>query len=458
MITFLNRNVMQPLLARKDRSRHLEYLRFLEQTQYDPPEVIRARQLAALKVALNHAWDTVPYYRAAWTKAGVHPSDVRTLRDLEAFPVLTKSDIRRHERALISSCFDPAKLRLKRTSGSTGVPLNIRIDEPALQWKAACTLRSDEWSGYRLGQRVAKVWGNPEYRHFGWKGRLRNFFFDRAVYLDTLNLTKDRIAEFANRLLRHQPGLIFGHAHSLYLLACSLRKAKIDGIRPNGIISTAMVLHGWERTAIEKVFDCPVTNRYGCEEVSLIASECELHEGLHINSDSVYAEPNPSTPSPLRGGVREGSFLVTDLSNRAMPLIRYQNGDVVVGSGRACRCGRGLPMIERIEGREADYVLTPSGRLISGISLTENFALLITGAAQVQIVQDAIDHLVIRLVPDDEFGDASYRQIAKLVDETFGESVRYEVDLVDAIPQEPTGKYRFCISKVARDHLQAMSA
>lgn len=448
MLTFLNRNVMHPLMARREGSRHLEYLRILERTQFDSPDVIRDRQLDSLKAMLGHAFETVPYYKAAWTKADVHPSDVKCLEDLEAFPVLTKNDIRRHERALISSSFDPAKLRLKRTSGSTGVPLNVRIDEPAAQWKAACTLRSDQWSGYRLGQRVAKVWGNPEYRHFGWKGRLRNFLFDRAVYLDTLNLTDARIAEFAERLRRHRPGLIFGHAHSLYLLACSLRKAKIDGIRPNGIISTAMILHDWQRSAIEAAFNCPVTNRYGCEEVSLIASECEVHNGLHINCDSVYAEPTTDA-SPL---------LVTDLCNRAMPLIRYQIGDVAAGSGRMCKCGRGLPMLDRIEGREADYVITPSGRLISGISLTENFALLIAGAAQVQIVQEALDRLMIRIVPDEQFGDASHRQIADLIEETFGESVRYEVDLVEAIPQESTGKFRFCISKVSREHLEATIA
>lgn len=449
MLDYLNRNIMKPLLARKDRSRHLTHLRHLERTQFDSPEVIRARQLIALKVTLQHAWDTVPFYRAAWARAGVHPSDVKRLEDLEAFPILTKSDIRRHERALISSLYDPTKLRLKRTSGSTGVPLNIRMDEPAVQWKAACTIRSDQWSGYRLGQRVAKVWGNPEYRHFGWKGRVRNFLFDRAVYLDTLNLDDARIAEFASRLRRHRPGLLFGHAHSLYLLACSLRKAKIDDIRPSGIISTAMLLHDWQRKAIEQVFGCPVTNRYGCEETSLIACECEEHHGLHINSDSLYTET---------GDGSAGNLILTDITNRGMPLIRYQIGDVVIGSNRTCRCGRGLPLIERIEGREADYVLTPSGRLISGISLTENFALLITGAAQVQIVQDAVDRLLIRLVPDDDFCDASYRQIEDLVEETFGDSVRYEVELVDAIPQEPSGKYRFCISKVARAHLEAMSA
>jgi len=451
MIDFLNRHVMHPLFAKKGRSRHLDYLRYLEQTQFDPPEGIRARQLVALKITLQHAWDTAPYYRAAWRKAGVHPSDVGALADLEAFPILTKQDIRRHEKALISSAFDASKLRLKRTSGSTGVPLNIRIDEPAVQWKTACTIRSDQWSGYRLGQRVAKVWGNPEYRHFGWKGRLRNFFLDRAVYLDTLNLTDVRIAEFAARLRRHRPGLIFGHAHSLYLLACSLKKAKIDDIRPKGIISTAMLLHDWQRTAIERIFDCPVTNRYGCEEVSLIASECEVHQGLHLNSDSIYLEI-------VKPNYGNEWACVTDLSNRAMPLIRYQVGDVVVGSDRTCRCGRGMPMIERIEGREADYVLTPSGRLISGISLTENFALLITGAAQVQIVQESLEELVIRLVPDETFNATSRRQIADLVEETFGPTMRYAVELVEAIPQEASGKYRFCISKVARDHLQAMSA
>ncbi len=447
MLDFLNRRVMHPFMAWRAGSNHLQHLRELRLSQFDPPEVIRARQLFAVRAQLHHAYATVPYYRTAWNWAGVHPDDVKSLEDLEAFPILTKADIRRHERALISSEFDVSKLRVKRTSGSTGVPLNIYIDEPAVQWKTACTLRSDQWSGWRLGQRVAKVWGNPEYRHFGLKGRLRNFFFDRAVYLDTLNLNDERIAEFAARIRRQRPGLIFGHAHSLYLLACSLKKSRVMDVRPNGIISTAMLLHDWQRAVIEKVFGCPVTNRYGCEEVSLIASECEEHHGLHVNADSVYTEVMSC-----------GKLLVTDLSNRAMPLIRYQIGDVVVPSQRCCKCGRGLPLIERIDGRDADYVLTPAGQLISGISLTENFALLIPGTAQMQIVQESLYELRIRLVPDDEFGPDSRRKIGELVEETFGPDVRYDVELVDAIPQEPSGKYRFCISKVAREHLEAMSA
>lgn len=447
MLDFLNRHIMHPLMAWRAGSQHLHQLRELRRTQFDPPDVIRERQLVALQRQLRHAYATVPYYRAAWDSAGVRPEEVKSLADLESFPVLTKADIRRHERSLISSEFDIGKLRLKRTSGSTGVPLNIYIDESAVRWKAACTLRSDEWSGWRLGQRVAKVWGNPDYRHFGFKGRLRNYFFDRAVYLDTLNLNDHRIAEFTGTIRRHRPGLIFGHAHSLYLLALSLKKNNVRDIRPGGIISTAMLLHDWQRAVIEQVFSCPVTNRYGCEEVSLIASECEEHSGLHVNADSILTEMDGST----------GQLLVTDLTNRAMPLIRYRIGDVVVPSSRVCPCGRGLPLIERVEGREADYVLTPSGQLISGISLTENFALLIPGTAQIQIVQESLAALHIRLVPDADFGPESRRKIAELVRDTFGLGVQHEIELVEAIPQEPSGKYRFCISKVAHEHLRAMN-
>jgi phenylacetate-CoA ligase len=449
MLTFLNRRVAQPFFARRAKSRFLDHLRVLEQTQFDPPAVVAARQLAALKVQLRHAYATVPYYRAAWDAADVHPDDVKTLADLEAFPVVTKADIRTHETDLLSTAYRGAKLRVKRTSGSTGVPLTVRVDEPAMQFKHACTIRSDQWSGYRLGQRVAKVWGNPEFLHHGWRGRLRNRLLDRAVYLDTIHLTDDKIAAFAAQLRRHRPGLVFGHAHSLYLVACHLKKAGVTDIRPDGIIATAMVLHDYQRKVIEAVFGTPVTNRYGCEEVGLVACECEKHAGLHVNADSLVVEAPAGKP---------GRLLVTDLVNRAMPLVRYQIGDVAVGGTAACACGRGLPLLERIEGREADYVVTPAGTLISGISLTENFALLIDGTAQVQIVQETVHDLRIRLVAGDGFGPASRGQIEKLVRDTFGPAVRFAVELVDAIPQEASGKYRFCISHVARDHLRALSA
>jgi phenylacetate-CoA ligase len=339
---------------------------------------------------------------------------------------------------------------LKTTSGSTGVPLKVLLDEPGAQFKYGGVIRADEWSGYRLGQRVAKVWGNPEYRHFGLKGRLMNHFVDRAIYLDTIHLDEARIKVFAQSLRKHQPGLIFGHAHSLYLLACALEKSKIDDIRPNGIISTAMPLHDYQRAVLKRVFGVNPTNRYGCEEVSLIACECEQHTGLHLFAENVYTE--------VKGGGSTGPLLVTDLSNKAMPLIRYQIGDVVTMADKPCACGRGLPVIEKVEGRDADYVVTPAGRLISGISLTENFAVLIDGAAQVQLIQEEVTHLRVRMVRGTEFNTTSEQQVKQLVLDTFGPTMRYDLEFVETIPQEPSGKYRFCVSKVANEYLRNLSA
>jgi phenylacetate-CoA ligase len=437
-----NRIVVQPLVARKNGSRHLAHLRDLERTQWHDPEVIRARQWTALKATLDHAYASVPYYRKAWQAAGIEPRDIRSWQDFARLPIVTKAAIREQESEFLSDRYDRATLIVKRTSGSTGVPLTIRIDEASKQLKYAATLRSDQWSGWRIGERVAKVWGNPEYRTHGLRGRLRNAIVERAVYLDTLNITHATFDQFIHQMRRRPPGLIFGHAHSLYLLAERLEAHGASDLRPHGMIATAMPLHRWQRVVIERVFGTRVTDRYGCEEVSLIASECEVHEGMHINADCVITE--------VEAGGRTGNLLITDLTNPAMPLIRYRNGDVVTLSDHRCSCGRGLPMMESIQGRDADYVITPTGAMISGISLTENFALKVNGTAQMQLVQERVDRLRIRIVPAREFGEASRRQIAGLVRETFGDGVAHEVELVERIPQEPSGKYRFCISHVPR--------
>jgi phenylacetate-CoA ligase len=452
----LIRNVVGPLWAKWERSPYLRHLSWLRDHQYDPPEVVVSRQWRALKNLLRHAYRSVPYYRHLFDERGLSPSALQSPADFEKIPVLTKSDIRASGSALLSNCYDGIRLHRKTTSGSTGVALSIWVDDDSLQWKRACTLRSDEWSGWKLGERVAKLWGNPDYLRRGMRGRIRNAVLDRARYLNTLKMDEAALAHFARKLRKKPASLLFGHAHSVYLFAEYVRANRLTRLRPRGIITTAMVLHEWQRRTIENVFKCKVTNRYGSEEVSLIACECECHDGLHVNADGVYVEVlrdgRPAGPGEA------GSVVVTDLTNRAMPLIRYQIGDVAVLSGRVCACGRGLPLLERLEGREADYVVTADGELISGISLTENFALHVPGLAQLQIVQEAVDRFVFRIVRGPEFGAASLQRIGALVAERFGPGVAHECAFVDRIPQEPSGKYRFCISRVANPFSRAREA
>jgi phenylacetate-CoA ligase len=250
------------------------------------------------------------------------------------------------------------------------------------------------------------------------------------------------MARFATLVLEKRPSLLWGHAHSLYLLARFWESRSYPQPPLKGVLSTAMVLHAHEREKIQEIFGVPVFDRYGCEEVSLIGSECEAHEGLHVNSDSLFVEIDQ------RDAEAAGHVLVTDLRNRGMPFIRYEVGDRGLWSDQPCSCGRTYPLLQGIMGRVADYLVTPDGDLVSGISLTENFATLIAGVRQVQIVQDELTHLLIRVVPEPEFEATGPQATADLVRERFGPEMRFDIELVQRIPQEATGKYRFTICRV----------
>jgi phenylacetate-CoA ligase len=443
----ITRHLIAPAWAAWEGSEYLRHYRQLKKTEFDPQEVVRARQWQAIKRMLQHAYERSPFWRDRLDGTGLKPADIQSLDDYRRVPVLTKADLRSYGHRILAQGFERQSLYRKRTSGSTGIAVEVLVDDAALQHQRACTLRYDQWSGWRQGERIAQLWGDPGSLHQGLRGWLRRQLLDRTTYLDTLKINEQKLAQFADALRRRPPSLLIGHAHSLYLLAKFYRGHGLPNWQPRGIISAAMVLHGWERREIESVFGCPVTNRYGCEEVSLIACQCERHRGLHINTDGVYVElvrPDGTAAEPGQ----PGAVVVTDLRNRAMPILRYQIGDMAVLDENTCQCGRGMPMLARVEGRIADYVVTPAGELVSGISLSDHFATLVPGVAQLQIVQERVDYFVFHIVADENYTAESRQMIAELVAERFGPGVEFECRLVDRIAQEASGKYRFCISKV----------
>ena len=446
----LSRHLIAPAHAAWKGQSQLRHLRRLLRTQHDSTEVVAARQAKTLRSLARHAIATAPFWRDRFADVQLAADDIQVVDDLRRLPILAKADIRGAGETMLSSAYSRAELHEHRTSGSTGVSVVTYRDEACQQFKRAATLRSDEWSGWRRGERIACVWGNPDYPR-GLKARLHNTLLCRNVaWLDTLKMDDSNLHAFVDELSRWRPSLLFGHAHSLYLLATFVHAQRAaERIRPKGIIATCMVLHDFERERIEDVFGCKVTNRYGCEEVSLIACECEQHAGLHVNSDCVLVELIDRNGGACQPG-ESGRVIVTDLTNRAMPIFRYEVGDMATWAPSKCSCGRSLPLLEKIEGRVADYVVTPRGEYVSGISLTENFALRVPGVAQMQIVQEQIDFFIYNIVRNGEFGADSLEQIAALTRERFGDEVRHECRFVDKVLPEPSGKYRFCISKVEK--------
>lgn len=439
------RQVTIPLWTIKEKSPYLKHLRAIECMHHWPIEKVREDQLHRLQVIVRHAYDQSAYYRECLAETGVVPESINSLSDLLRLPILTKDDIRANKARLVASSANIAELIPGKTSGSTGTSLEFYQDEDSRQWKRASTIAYDRWSGWDMGERVGAIWGNPEIYH-NWRLYLRNFLRNRHIYLDTLKMDEKAMLEYHAILLRKKPVILFGHAHSLFLFARFLEQKGLSGIHPRGIISTCMVLHDFERETIERIFGCRVTNRYGCEEVSLIACECS--EGnMHLNCDTLIVE-FIRDGKPVSVG-EPGAIVVTDLTNYGMPFIRYKVGDVgVLSTKTSCNCGCTYPIMESLEGRVADYVMTPDGNYISGISLTENFAMHLPGIKQMQIVQEQIDLLIFRIVKGEGFAEQTLQDLDRLARERFGSQMHWQVEYADSIQSERSGKYRFCISKL----------
>ena len=438
------KRVIIPLWNLKDGHRYGEILKSYEASQYWPAEKLKELQWERLKNLLEHAYEFSPFYRGRFDELGLTPQGIKSWEDFQIIPLLTKEEIRNNLQEMLARNIPKRQLVHKRTGGSTGVPLHLYVDKRGMDFKRAATIRHNRWSGYEPGDKVAMIWGNPDI-YKSKKALLRNLLVERAIFLDTLRMDEESMRAFVSEIKSFKPRYLLGHAHSIYIFARFVENQRIEGIDFSAVISTAMVLSEKERQTMKRVFGCQVFDRYGCEETSLIASECEEHNGLHLNSEGVYLEiirESRSSKNSL------GGILLTDLTNYGMPIIRYRVEDVGVLSESLCPCGRGLPLLKEVGGRTSDFIVTPEGRLVFGISVLDNLTIHIPGFKQAQIIQEEIDHLHFKIVKGQGYSEESVRIFKQELPSYFGEKMRYDWEFVDEIPKESSGKYRFTICKV----------
>jgi phenylacetate-CoA ligase len=441
----LSRHVFHPLWDLKDGSRRLRVLRELERSQWLPLETLKARQNERLRQMLRYAAAHSPYYERVFGEHRFNPDHFR-LPAFQDLPLLTKSIIRASTDEILSREFARSALGQHKTGGSTGVALTTYFDRDWRELRAADVLRSNQWAGCFHGMKIASLWGNPPLPKT-LKQRVRALLIDRFIYLDTIDLNQRSIEDFIARWRRGKPEILFGHSHSLYMLARYVLEKRISDLRPRGIISTSMMLLANERAVIEMAFGCKVSDRYGSEEVGLIASECERHQGLHLNIEHLYLEFLRPDGTDASAG-EEGTIVITDLVNRAMPFIRYRIEDVGVPSDRRCACGRGLPLMERVTGRVADYLKRRDGSMVAGVSLVERTLTAIPGLEQLQVVQPSYDDIVLNVVRAPDFSAATEQALLNEFRTVFGPGITIRTEYMERIPQERSGKYRFSICRI----------
>jgi phenylacetate-CoA ligase len=428
------------------RRRTLSWLADYERNQWLAPEQLAALQWTQLKRLLEHCYREVPYYQTQWRALGITPNDIRNLDDYARLPLLTRTDMREHYDALKADSWRD-RLLYKDTGGTTGEPVRLGYTRESNERRQAVMWRGYGWAGSRMGRRTLYLWGALGQHHM--TQRLKDRIYTAAFARRTLNsfhMSEANMAEYANAVDDYRPDIVVGYVGALVRLAEWLVATGRRVHRPQAVLCCAETLHEVQRELIEQAFGCPAYNTYGCREVMLIAAECEHRHGLHMNIDHLVVElakPEHHVADPLTGEV-----VITDLSNYGMPLLRYANGDMATAAGHTCPCGRGLPLLGRIDGRVLDIIRTPDGRALPG----EFFPALLCstkGVAGFQLVQRRLDRLDLTVARGEGFNDDSLARIHQEIHKILGDGIELNCQLVDEIPLTRSGKTRLTISELA---------
>lgn len=441
----LRRAVFEPLYYRKNNSPQLSYWKKLEKTQYLCLQELQDIQWQRLQKIYAFLWEKNNFFRSRFQEAGLSSSCLKEPADIAKLPILTKKEIQENGDSMISNGFEKKSLLHFKTGGSTGKALDIFITEECSELRNACARRHDRWTGWNPGEPIGAAWGNPKLP-VTIKEKLYHHLLHPYIYLDTMAISSASVKEFSRRWAKVQPTLLYGHAHSIFILAQYIQDLGCDEIRPKGVLSTSMMLLPHERKLIEKVFFCKVTDRYGCEELGLIGSECETHHGMHLNIEHLVVEFIKEDGTYANNG-EQGQIIITDLMNYAMPFIRYKVEDVGIPTDRECNCGRGLPLMDRVVGRVADFLIKKDSTKVAGISLIENTLTKMPGIDQMQIVQHSLEDMELNIVLGIQFSQSVREQLKSYFNEIFP-GTNVTVNRVEEILPEPSGKYRFSICRI----------
>lgn len=412
---------------------------------------IREFQLARIRAICSHANKHTQFYRQRFATLGICQFDDLSWDEFRAIPVLTKETVREEMRSLMSDAFAPDELRKTATGGTTHSPTTLYIEWEAYQRRWAATQEWDRRIGYSRRQRIAYLWGaSQDFAAGSWKHALKQHLWSRARFYSASPLDDQRMEQHFLALKRWRPRLLQAYPSSLTIFADYLLRTRRT-LRIPVVSVTAEPLQAGQAEIIERAFGVYPFNWYGAREVGRIATECDRHDGMHINCFGVYVEIGPA----LDSGSAE-RILVTDLWNRAMPLIRYDIGDLGSISGEPCPCGSALPRIVELQGRMTDVFFNSAGRQIPGVAFTNRFVTDCDEIREMQIEQLAIGKFQIHVVPGARWNSSqSVVAITTKLQEFMQEPTETQVLLVQSIPREPSGKVLFCKNRISRSGVVA---
>lgn len=414
----------------------------LAETQWLDEQRLCDLQLKLLKRLIAHCYATVPYYRQLMNERGIRIEDINSLGDIKLFPILTKKEVLQAGRALVSSRYPRWMLRTGYTGGTTGTPLALPRNLFSVENEHAFVRRQWDWAGIGLRDRCAYLTG----RLIAKPDQTDNLYgYDpvmKELILSTYHLSPERALSYAQVIKEYKVKAIIGYPSAVHLLARTCLDAGIE-IKLTSALTSSETLTESMRQTIAKAFDCNVFDFYGSAERVCYIHTCE-RDHYHVIPEYGLTEFIPLTESDNS----TCRVISTGFWSTAMPLIRYDTGDIVTGSNETCSCGRVFPVIKSIVGRQGDVIKTPSGREFGAAILT-HLLYGINNILESQIIQDSICHITIQYVPGKLFSKKDFEAFRNLLQKHLLSELKFDFKQVSAVRRTNNGKIKPVVSLIS---------
>ena len=411
-------------------------------SQYWNAAEIESYQQETLDSFFKNSVSQTPYYQQ---------KGILTFKDA---PVLGKKTVQENQSQLYQDTFKNSPHQWGHTSGTTGRSLVFPIAQNCFQQEYAFRALHYSWGGVNFinkeplafcsGHPVAAP--NQSQPPFWTHDRTNNW-----LLMSSYHLTEINVAHYIRKLDDFKPTMLGGYPSSLYLLALAYKKHGSGKLKLKSAFTASETLFEHQRTAIHEAFGTKVFNWYGNSEMCGHITECE--EGrLHTRHEHSLLEILDPHNKPCKPG-ETGRIVATGFHNHAFPLVRYEVGDTATCSTEnQCPCGRTGQLIDRIEGRNEDYILTPDGRLIGRLDHLFKDSHHVQEA---QIIQNSIDEVILRVVKHESYSIKDEEIIRAEALLRLGSALKVNFEYVERIERTSSGKFRFIVSKIDQQEVLA---
>jgi phenylacetate-CoA ligase len=398
-----------------------------------------------LRELIRYAYDFIPYYKELFDKNKINPDKIKSVKDLPNIPVLTKKIVRERFDSLVcdKKFFKKYFSRIYHTSGSTGTPLKIYHDRYTDISKLIFYWSMWENAGYKIGERFAVA-----------SSQLADvdkiFNYEKLVntlYFSLFKINQDNSLILLDELIRLKCKILRGYPTTIYnFLKFVESNKKIKKLSIKSVICVSESLLDFQRRYIESVLKVKVFNMYCQWEHVCLAMECE-YGNMHHQMENGILEILDDKNNAVEDG-KLGEITATGFYNRTMPLIRYKMGDLAIKSKINCACNRAHDVMERIDGRIEDSVVTSDNRLVTGLSNAFKYS---NGFNFAQIVQNNKGSIDVRIVKNNNFSEKEMEILNKNLRSILGEEIKINFVFVSNIESSKNGKIRLVINNLIKN-------